>query len=405
MKSVELFAGAGGLAIGAAMAGLETHDVVERDRWACDTVRHNQARHYPVVSDWGVRESDIRHVDWVETQRANIDVVTGGPPCQPFSMGGRARAADDDRDMFPAATEVIRLLRPKAFVLENVKGLTRGTFSNYFQYVQLRLRFPELRAKENESWTDHFTRLQMEHTSEQIDLCYNVVPTLVNAAAYGVPQQRHRVFLIGFRNDLDAEWAFPEPTHSRESLINDKWVTGEYWERHQVPKRLRVEDVPPSEIQKVKATEDMIRARPWRTVRDAVSDLPKPTTRGSRMHMNHVLQLGARSYVGHTGSPIDQPAKALKAGDHGVPGGENMIRLADDSVRYFTIREAARLQTFPDGYELRGSWTEAMRQLGNAVPVWLAQQVMSSVVTHLALADIRAKTRQHPRSRSEASAS
>ena len=98
----------------------------------------------------------------------------------------------------------------------------------------------------------------------------------------------------------------------------------------------------------------------WMTVRDALRGLGQPTGEN-----NHVFQPGARVYKGHTGSPLDQPAKALKAGDHGVPGGENMMVRDDGSVRYFTIREAARLQGLPD----------SMRQLGNAVPVELAQAV------------------------------
>jgi len=95
------------------------------------------------------------------------------------------------------------------------------------------------------------------------------------------------------------------------------------------------------------------------------------------------MQLGAKAYPGHTGSPLDLPAKALKAGDHGVPGGENMMVLDNGNVRYFSVREAARMQTFPDGYVFHGSWTETMRQLGNAVPVKLAQVVGSSVAQRL----------------------
>ena len=117
----------------------------------------------------------------------------------------------------------------------------------------------------------------------------------------------------------------------------------------------------------------------WITVRDAISDLPDPERRPNSGVPNHVVNPGARSYPGHTGSPLDEPAKTLKAGDHGVPGGENMLARPDGSIRYFTVREAARLQTFPDDYVFQGAWSEAMRQLGNAVPVRLAETIARSV--------------------------
>jgi len=94
---------------------------------------------------------------------------------------------------------------------------------------------------------------------------------------------------------------------------------------------------------------------------------------------NHVFNPGARPYAGHTGSPIDEPAKTLKAGDHVVPGGENMMLLPSGEVRYFTVRESARLQEFPDDFVFYGSWTESMRQIGNAVPVTLAEIVGKSI--------------------------
>lgn len=397
MRSVELFAGAGGLALGCEIAGFHPEVVVEWDRWACDTVRENRAAGHPLVTDWTVHEGDVREFDWSSLASHDIDLVTGGPPCQPFSMGGKAGSADDKRDMFPAATEVIRTLRPRAFILENVRGLTRPKFSNYFTYIQLRLSHPELVAREGETWTEHFARLQSEHTTVSSDLEYNVIPTVVNAADYGVPQSRHRVFLIGFRSDVEAEWSFPDASHSRLALQHAKWVTGEYWERHGINPASREPDISPAAITALKrrAWEENL-GRPWRTVRDALQGLPEPTVNGSSQHLNHRLQVGARSYPGHTGSPWDLPAKTLKAGDHGVPGGENMLRRDDGTVRYFTIRESARLQTFPERYELHGSWTEAMRQLGNAVPVLLAEKVAGSVAEHLALADFRAKAAQRP---------
>lgn len=376
LKGVELFAGGGGLLLGSSLAGIEHVAAAEWNKWACATVRENAAEGYPLVEGVNVLEGDVRHVDWAEvTEGQDIDVVSGGPPCQPFSLGGLARNADDPRDMFPATTSVIEQLRPRAFVIENVKGLTRASFSDYFEYIKLRLQHPELNAKEGESWKDHYVRLQKEHTSVQTDLRYNLVTTLVNAADYGVPQHRHRVFMVGFRSDVDAEWSFPQATHSGGALALAQ-TTGDYWDKHEVPEADRV-------VVRRKPVEDGL--LPWVTVREALEGLPYPEEGGTPGWLDHRFQPGARSYPGHTGSPLDAPSKALKAGVHGVPGGENMIRYPDGSVRYYSTREAARIQTFPDRYALHGAWTEALRQLGNAVPVKLAYSVMSSVAVHLQL--------------------
>ncbi|MBS9371063.1 Modification methylase HaeIII [Rhodococcus sp. B50] len=382
MRSVELFAGGGGLTLGTHRAGFSTEVVAEWNRWCCDTLRENRDAGYPLVKGIDVREGDVRDVDWSGVPDG-IDLVSGGPPCQPFSAGGKGNAADDKRDMFPATTEVIRRLRPRAFIIENVRGLLRPGFSDYYSYIQLRLAHPELVAANGESWGDHFDRLQAEHTSVHTDLKYNVLPTLVNAADYGVPQQRWRVFFVGFREDVDADWSFPRPTHSAGALRAAQ-EDGSYWDRHKVAKKHRA-----FRVREGKNSDPSL--KPWRTVRDAIGDLPDPTSGAGAKVLNHVPQPGARSYPGHTGSYIDAPAKALKAGVHGVPGGENMLRDVDESVRYFTVREAARLQTFPDDYRLHGPWGEAMRQLGNAVPVDLAWIVAASVREHLDEAAVRAE--------------
>jgi DNA (cytosine-5)-methyltransferase 1 len=130
--------------------------------------------------------------------------------------------------------------------------------------------------------------------------------------------------------------------------------------------------------------------------------LPTPQSKTAKEFADHRFQAGAKAYPGHTGSPLDLPAKTLKAGDHGVPGGENMLVKEDGSVRYFTVREAARIQTFPDGYRFHGSWTETMRQLGNAVPVMLGRIVASSVAERLIEAEMRSLSSQSVRARSAA---
>lgn len=375
-KGVELFAGGGGLLLGSALAGVEHVIAAEWNRWACGTLRENTESGYPLVEGLRTIEGDIRDIDWTaELGDTTIDIVSGGPPCQPFSLGGLARNADDPRDMFPATAAVIDELRPKAFVVENVKGLTRASFTDYFEYITLRLAHPSLTAKAGETWRDHDARLQREHTSVKTDLQYNVVTTLVNAADYGVPQHRHRVFFVGFRADIAADWAFPQATHSGGALALSQ-ATGAYWEKHTVPEHERIP------VRRKPVDDGLL---PWVTVREALAGMPPPGVEGTPGWLDHVYERGARAYRGHTGSPLDQPSKALKAGDHGVPGGENMIAYPDGSLRHYTVREAARIQTFPDRYALHGTWSEALRQLGNAVPVRLAETVMSSVVEHLAI--------------------
>jgi len=389
MKSVELFAGAGGLAMGCEIAGFEHLAVVEWDKWSCDTVRENQRRQFPLVSGWNLHHGDVRAFDWSIIPEG-IELLAGGPPCQPFSMGGKHKAHDDSRDMFPASVDILRKLKPKAFIFENVKGLTRSSFANYFQYIQLQLEFPEVPSRKDELWQDHLARLQAERTSGKRKgrgLTYNVVATLINAADYGVPQKRERVFIVGFRDDLGIEWSFPDPTHSYDALLHDQWITGKYWARHGIPQPAIPEKFK-TRVAKLRSGVIQVDTQPWRTVRDAICDLPDPLSSDASLVSNHSFQGGAKVYPGHTGSPLDLPAKTLKAGDHGVPGGENMLVKETGEVRYFTVRESARIQTFPDGYKFHGSWTETMRQLGNAVPVLLAQQVASSVADKLLTAEI-----------------
>lgn len=378
MRSLELFAGAGGLAIGTGRAGFLHETLVELDHDACQTLRKNARHGAGHPGEWCVVEGDVAQHDFKQYE-GRLEFVSGGPPCQPFSLGGKHRGHADQRNLFPHAVRAIREIRPKAFMFENVRGLLRKNFENYYSYIIHQLRFPEVTPKGDEEWTHHLERLERLGTGGKCkSLRYNVVYRVLNAADYGVPQHRWRVLIVGVRSDLGIEFAFPEATHEEDALLHDQWVTGQYWERHRIPKRNRPE-MPVcvrSRVERLSSlwTEAML--KPWRTVRDAISDLPRIAVgKACAKTPNHYLNPGARSYAGHTGSPFDEPAKALKAGDHGVPGGENTLRLGDGSVRYFSVRECARIQTFPDEWVFSGSWTESMRQLGNAVPVLLAETV------------------------------
>lgn len=366
MRSLELFSGAGGLALGLENSGFAPVALVERNHDACATLRANRPH-------WNVLQTDVREINFA--QFGNIPLVAGGPPCQPFSMGGKANGYEDSRDMFPQAVRAVRELTPLAFIFENVRGLLRPCFSDYVEYIRLQLTYPTFPVSSNVDWTSNLRRLQRHHTSKRktADLTYNVSINLADAANYGVPQHRHRVFFVGFRSDINANWFFPRPTHCEDELLRAQWLTKSYWDEHGIKSPWQPAGITFNPVESLLPLHSR-----WRTVRDAIKGLGEP---GTASRSGHVFQPGARSYPGHTGSPLDEPAKALKAGDHGVPGGENMLRYPDGKLRYFSVREAARVQTFPDDWKFSGSWSENMRQLGNAVPVELARVVASSVAT------------------------
>ncbi|MGL4401339.1 MAG: DNA cytosine methyltransferase [Luteolibacter sp.] len=352
LESIELFSGAGGLALGLHAAGFKHRALYEWNASAVETLRYNQRMGHESLMGCEISRADVREVEFRKYR--GVDLVAGGPPCQPFSMGGKAAGMNDVRDMFPQAIRAVAEVQPRAFIFENVRGLLRPAFSNYVEYIRLQMEFPAFPVSENVSWDQNLARFQRhkERIGKAVDgLRYRVHLHQANAADYGVPQLRHRVFFIGFRSDLPTEWSFPKPTHADPHSVNAR-----------------------------KSGQNFL---PWLSLNEAIRDLPEPTTRIVKTWHNHLLQPGAKSYPGHTGSPLDRPAKALKAGAHGVPGGENMILFPDGTVRYLSVRESARVQTFPDEYVFLGSWTEAMRQLGNAVPMKLAEIVGRSVANAL----------------------
>lgn len=291
------------------LSGVNHTALVEWNSDAWKTLRTNYDENIVFEGDIGSYDFSICN---------GVDIVAGGPPCQPFSMGGKAR--------------------------ENLKVCKSIPLSQQ----------------------------------------YDVQIHLVNAADYGVPQKRERVIIIGFRKDLGITWTLPPITHSFDSLLWDKYVTNSYWDRHGVSPT-NAEFASFARIKNallLKYGFSPPELLSWRTVRDALINIPS-VGETTYYPSEHIIRDGAREYPGHTGSPIDEPAKTIKAGGHDVPGGENMIKFSDGSFRYFTIFEAKRIQTFPDEYRIIGSWTEAMRQLGNAVTVKLAKIVSSSILACL----------------------
>jgi DNA (cytosine-5)-methyltransferase 1 len=190
------------------------------------------------------------------------------------------------------------------------------------------------------------------------------------------------VFIVATRREFPA-YEFPEATHGKGQLLRIQ-KSGEYWENHGIrkPKFFTVD-------------EEMIREKngklPWVTVRDALRDLPEPSETEDSAWMNHWRIPGARRYTGHTGSTLDWPAKTIKAGVHGVPGGENTVVDDDGIFRYFTLRETAKLQTFPDTHFFSGARIHVTKQIGNAVPCLVAA-VLARPLFHLVQRELARRT-------------
>src|ERR1041385_7877960 len=388
MRSVELFAGCGGLAFGLAEAGFKHVLVVEKDPHASGTLLRNKKEGVKHYADWEIAAKDIRKIDY--DQLEEIDLVAGGPPCQPFSIGGKHKGPSDSRNMWPEAIRAVRELRPRAFIFENVRGLLRPAFAEYLDFIRLQLMWPEIRSS-GRGWRVHHEVLR-HHAESGAAASYSVLIQGINAADYGAPQKRYRAIVLGFRRDVTDEVAFPAPTHSREALVWSQRVTGDYWERHAITRggRSAISTTDQSILDTLMtagAPPDL----PWTTVRDTTCDLPWPLSSRETIR-NHVLHVGARLYDRHTGSTWDEPAKALKAGNHGVPGGENIIVGLRGAVRYFTIREMARLQGLPDDFTIEGRWMNPIRQLGNAVPVQVGE-AFGKAIARVLKRDDRARRR------------
>ena len=359
--------------------------VNEIERRACETLRRNVAVDADAAQPlwapearWPLLEGDVHKLDF-SPYVGQVDVVGGGVPCQPWSLGGVHKGYDDQRNLWPELFRCVRQTRPRAVIAENVKGLLRPSFKPYYDYILRELSAPFEERVEDEDWRDHDQRLQKAlrlkgDPAERYDVKY----LLVNAADYGVPQVRWRVFVVAFRSDLGlAGWEFPRPTHSAAALERAQ-EDGSYWAEHGLERRPALKQAG-SET----AASGLER---WQTVRDAIKDLPEPL--GDRVEhpdwIHHYGWPGAREYPGHTPNDLDRPAKTVKAGVHGVPGGETVLRLDNGSIRYMTVREVARVMTFPDHWRLAGPRGEQMRQLGNAVPVRLAQVMAGAVASALA---------------------
>ncbi|WP_331945356.1 DNA (cytosine-5-)-methyltransferase [Leuconostoc gasicomitatum] len=322
---LELFAGAGGLALGLEQAGFKDVGLIEIDKYASATLRKNRP-------NWNVIEEDITKIDDVYEyigKGTNVDVVSGGFPCQTFSYAGKRLGLEDTRGtLFYDYARILKQTKPKMFIVENVRGLVTHDHGRTLKTI-----------------IDVF---------EQIG--YSTTYRVLNAWDYGVAQKRQRMILVGVRNDLNITYEFPKP-HEYKPVLKDV-----------------LKNVPDSEGQKFSDKKaEVMKLVPaggyWR-------DLPDDVAR-------EYMGVSYFSGGGRTGMARriswDEPSLTLTTS----PSQKQTERAHPDENRPFKTREYARIQSFPDNWEFSGSVNQIYKQIGNAVAVNFAKEIGLSVIKSL----------------------
>ncbi|EGR5566939.1 DNA (cytosine-5-)-methyltransferase [Vibrio cholerae] len=327
-KLVELFAGGGGLALGMEQAGLQSIFLNELDKYACETLRHNRP-------EWNVVEGDISKIDFT-TITESIDVLTGGFPCQAFSYAGKSLGFEDTRGtLFFEMARAIKELQPRVFMAENVRALLTHDNGKTLETIR--------------------------HVIDELGYVL-VEPRVLKAIFFKVPQKRERLILVGIRKDLakSVEFQWPSP-YKRIMTLRDAFYAGELYET----------DVPQSQGQvyperKRQIMEHVPQGGYWRDLPDSLQ----------REYMQGSYFLGG----GKTGMArrlsLDEPSLTLTTS----PAQKQTERCHPLETRPLQVREYARIQTFPDDWEFKGSKNAAYKQIGNAVPVNMAAALGFSLV-------------------------
>jgi DNA (cytosine-5)-methyltransferase 1 len=328
-KVLELFAGAGGLAVGMEKAGIRCVALNEIDKWACQTLRENRP-------NWNVLEGDIKSFDFTEYNN-QVDIVTGGFPCQAFSYAGKKLGLQDARGtLFYEFARAVKEVNPLICIGENVKGLL-----------------------------SHEKGKTIEGMISILDeIGYNVIPVKVlKAVNYKVPQKRERVILVGIRKDINLKYEYPKPHNKIYNLV-DALKKGELYDCN----------VPKSEGSKYpehkKVVLDLVPQKGyWRNL---PLDIQKE-------YMGKSFYLGG----GKTGIARrigwDEPSLTLTCS----PAQKQTERCHPEETRPFTVREYARIQTFPDNWKFMGSVSQQYKQIGNAVPCNLGTEIGYSIIKFL----------------------
>lgn len=327
-RLLELFAGAGGLALGLEKAGFHSVLLNELDKRACETLRQNRPH-------WNVVEGDVSQVDFTPYKH-KIDILSGGFPCQAFSYAGKKRGFEDTRGtLFFEFARAVKETQPKIFMAENVRGLLNHDHGETLKTIKLVIE----------------------------ELGYQLIePRVLKAMYYQVPQKRERLFLVAIRQDLTSKAPFkwPSPYH-RPMTLKDALKAGELYESD------------------VESSAGQVYPERKKQILEMVSpggywkDLPEPI---QKEYMKKSFYLGG----GKTGMARrlswDQPSLTLTC----APAQKQTERCHPDETRPLQIKEYARIQTFPDDWQFAGSLTSQYRQIGNAVPVNLAYAMGRSLV-------------------------
>lgn len=326
--SVELFAGGGGLALGLSLAGFSHVLLNEFDKSACNTLRMNHP-------EWDIIEGDVRNVDFTPL-RDKVDFLSGGFPCQAFSYAGKQGGFDDTRGtLFFELARAVNEIRPKVFMGENVKGLTSHDHGRTFSTIKNTIA----------------------------ELGYTLVePRVLKAIMYQVPQKRERLILIAIRNDLAEKVSYYWPSPYTQVLtLRDALYRSIIYDT----------DVPQSEgvkypLKKQKVLELVPQGGDWRNLPEDVA----------KEYMGGSWFLGG----GKTGMArrlsLDEPSLTLTCS----PCQKQTERCHPLETRPLTVREYARIQTFPDSWLFAGTMSDKYKQIGNAVPVNLAWAVGRSLI-------------------------
>lgn len=330
ITSLELFAGAGGLALGLEKAGFKTLALNEFDKNACQTLRHNRP-------DWNVIEGDIHDINFKGFE-GKIDLLSGGFPCQAFSHSGKRLGFEDTRGtLFYEFARAIKEIEPTCFLAENVKGLLSHDNGNTIKTI-----------------IDVFS-----------DLGYFVFsPLLLNANDYEVAQKRERIFLFGVKKELKKEFTFNEPVKKNKITLRDIFEKNIYYSQpipfskgvnYSDSKRKIFEKIPPGGY--------------WRNL--SVDEQKK--------YMGKMFDSGG----GKTGVlrrlSLDEASLTLLTS----PSQKQTERCHPLEVRPLNIREYARIQSFPDEWIFSGSISSQYKQIGNAVPVNLAYHVGLNIINQI----------------------